>query len=106
LEAAISAENEIDKVWRLVEAGIEAGLDVLQQVRRAEYLSFRLDALLFPGLMPFFFIDAASSLQREGDVFIRISPPSKLATMVVGSRVHISAPASMPLMRSSNMICG
>jgi len=47
---------------------------------------------------------AASSRPRLSGVSIRISRPSKLRFSVVASSVHISAPASMPLMRSSHAI--
>src|SRR6516164_8691060 len=49
------------------------------------------------GLMPRFFISAARNFERSGEVFMTISLPPWLATIVVASRVHISAPASMPL---------
>ena len=49
LETAIGAEHEIDKIRRIVEAGLEAGVDVLQEVGGAEHLPFRLDALRLHG---------------------------------------------------------
>ncbi|MNV39603.1 hypothetical protein D3C71_1311880 [compost metagenome] len=56
------------------------------------------------GLIPRAFMPAASSRALLKGVFIRYSRSPNARFKVVASRVHISAPASMPFSRSSHRI--
>ena len=63
LESAVCAEDKIDEVGLLVQAGLETRHHILQEVRGAERLPF--------GLV----MASASVRQRAGDVFMRATGP-------------------------------
>ena len=92
LKAAVNVQYDVDDMRRFIKSFLNQGSRILEEMGRAEHFPFRLDAR--------FFISTASCLEREGEVFIIYSWPPKLATIVVASSVHLSAPASIPLSRS------